>query len=193
VALQRGRLTVAAECFRNGYRIIAQSAMRTWEGFSLVELALVAERLNDWERSARLFGASAASWDRLGICETARSFATWGPRRTPTDAMRNDERYAAAFAAGSSLSPGQIFTEAMAVGATARADSSEAWPLTSRELEVLILIAKGHTNREIAEALFISKRTVDSHVNSILSRLGADSRRSAVALARERGLLTSSS
>jgi DNA-binding CsgD family transcriptional regulator len=52
-----------------------------------------------------------------------------------------------------------------------------------------MLIADGHTNREIADLLFISTRTVDSHVLSILAKLGVDSRRDAIKSARKRGLL----
>jgi DNA-binding CsgD family transcriptional regulator len=48
--------------------------------------------------------------------------------------------------------------------------------LTDREREIAILAAQGHSNREIADELAISKRTVDHHVESILSRLGLRSR-----------------
>jgi DNA-binding NarL/FixJ family response regulator len=61
--------------------------------------------------------------------------------------------------------------------------------LTGREIEVLRLIAKGATNREIAEHLVITEGTVKNHISSILSRLGLRDRTQAALYAREVGLL----
>ena len=46
--------------------------------------------------------------------------------------------------------------------------------LTSREAEVLTLIAKGHTNKEIGEKLFISHRTVDTHRTNLMKKIGVN-------------------
>jgi ATP/maltotriose-dependent transcriptional regulator MalT len=61
--------------------------------------------------------------------------------------------------------------------------------LTARELEVLRLIARGRSNREIATALVISERTVARHVQNIFAKLGVSSRASASVFAAERHLL----
>jgi DNA-binding NarL/FixJ family response regulator len=55
--------------------------------------------------------------------------------------------------------------------------------LTAREAEVLELLARGYTNRQIADALVISVKTVSVHVSSILRKLGARSRTEAAAIA----------
>lgn len=61
--------------------------------------------------------------------------------------------------------------------------------LSSRELEVLRLVAKGMANKQIASELAIGEPTVKSHVAHILEKLGAPDRTRAVTLAMERGLL----
>ena len=60
--------------------------------------------------------------------------------------------------------------------------------LTPRELEVLHLLAEGHSQLAIAERLFVSPRTVGKHIEHILAKLPARSRTEAVAIAYQRGL-----
>jgi len=61
--------------------------------------------------------------------------------------------------------------------------------LTERELEVLRLVARGMSNRSVAEALFLSENTVKNHVRNILDKLEAHSRMEAVVKASHVGLL----
>ncbi len=62
-------------------------------------------------------------------------------------------------------------------------------PLTSRELEVLHLIVQGVRNSEIAQRLFISIKTVETHLTSLYGKLGVQSRAEVIALAQRQGLL----
>lgn len=61
--------------------------------------------------------------------------------------------------------------------------------LTPREREVLDHLALGHTNRQIAEDLFISIKTAGVHVSHILGKLGVSTRGEAAAVARRLGLV----
>ena len=67
--------------------------------------------------------------------------------------------------------------------------SAEIGLLTDREREVLVLIARGRSNSEIAGDLFVSEATVKTHVGRVLSKLNLSSRAQAVALAYESGLV----
>jgi DNA-binding NarL/FixJ family response regulator len=64
--------------------------------------------------------------------------------------------------------------------------------LTGRELDVLELLMLGQSNRQIAEALFISPRTCGHHVSAVLAKLGVQSRTEAAARAVELGVKTRS-
>ena len=64
--------------------------------------------------------------------------------------------------------------------------------LTSREFEVLRLVAAGKTNRDIAADLVISDRTVARHLSNIFDKLGVSSRAAATSYAYEHGLIAPS-
>src|SRR5262249_45700377 len=71
-----------------------------------------------------------------------------------------------------------------------RMSAEPSTALTTREVEVLRLLARGRANKEIAAELVISERTVKFHVSSILGKLGAGNRTEAVRLAVQRGLVS---
>ncbi|HMH35556.1 MAG TPA: LuxR C-terminal-related transcriptional regulator, partial [Streptosporangiaceae bacterium] len=73
--------------------------------------------------------------------------------------------------------------------AEAHGDGAVLASLTSREREVLRLIAAGRSNREIASVLFIAPKTASVHVSNILGKLGAASRTEAAAIAHREGLI----
>jgi two-component system NarL family response regulator len=62
-------------------------------------------------------------------------------------------------------------------------------PLTGRELEVLALLARGKSNKEIGKNLYISETTVKSHLRSIFTKLNVLSRTAAITVASRRGLI----
>ncbi|HLZ61485.1 MAG TPA: response regulator transcription factor [Ktedonosporobacter sp.] len=64
-----------------------------------------------------------------------------------------------------------------------------AAPLTEREREILALLARGASNREISETLYIAGGTVKNHLSNILGKLGVRDRTQAALKARELGLL----
>jgi two-component system, NarL family, response regulator YdfI len=99
-----------------------------------------------------------------------------------------------AAARGEMLVPPEVMARILARAAQAVAPARAAparspLDLTEREREVLAGVARGERSKEIARRLGISERTVGSYLNNVFSKLGVDSRASAVAVAMERGLL----
>ena len=78
---------------------------------------------------------------------------------------------------------------AIAEAAPAETTASDAHGLTAREREVLALLVEGHTNKRIAEQLFISESTAGVHVGNILGKLGVSSRTEAATVAARLGLV----
>ncbi|MFI8308655.1 response regulator [Streptomyces sp. NPDC085927] len=105
------------------------------------------------------------------------------------DAPR-EELFAAVRAAAEGrtvLSPAVASRLVSAVRAPAAAPLSA--PPSAREREVLALVARGTSNREIARELFISEATVKTHLTHLYAKLGVKDRAAAVAVAYERGIL----
>jgi DNA-binding NarL/FixJ family response regulator len=71
----------------------------------------------------------------------------------------------------------------------ARLPAQKASPLTAREAEVLALVARGHSNQEIADVLVLSVRTVQRHIENAYARLGVHNRAGATLAAVELGLI----
>ncbi|MGW6580271.1 response regulator [Streptomyces globisporus] len=105
------------------------------------------------------------------------------------DAPR-EELFAAVRAAAdgrSVLSPA-VASRLMTRVRTPAADPAET-ALSAREREVLVLVARGTTNRQIAAELFISEATVKTHLTHVFAKLGAKDRAAAVAVGYDRGIL----
>jgi LuxR family maltose regulon positive regulatory protein len=81
------------------------------------------------------------------------------------------------------------FLAALLGAATSRASAGDDGLLSSRELDVLRLMAEGMSNKSIAERLFVSVGTVKRHSHNIYQKLGASRRTEALVKAREAGVL----
>jgi DNA-binding CsgD family transcriptional regulator len=96
-----------------------------------------------------------------------------------------EKNYHSAWLAGQAITLDQLGTELLAL---LEAPAPSKNPLSSREQEVLNLVAKGLSNKQIAKVLEIAPSTVNFHLTSLFNKLGVKSRARAVAVALERGL-----
>jgi DNA-binding CsgD family transcriptional regulator len=160
------------------------------------ELARAAAVLGQAEQSVRLFAAGEALREKLTFPLSPTEIAYAEPIMARLRAALDAETFAAAWAAGRALTQEEALAEALAIRTDTTAPEvavAGARPsphgLTTRELEVLRLLAAGHSNRELADVLYISTATAARHVANIYSKLGVDSRAKATAYALQHGLV----
>jgi DNA-binding NarL/FixJ family response regulator len=131
-----------------------------------------------------------------GINLTPTSQVSYDQVLTTTRHQLDDATFTAARQAGRVIQPDAILAEVNCetVGSARTGEGQRTVPpavrfgLTPREREVLLLVAQGRTNREIAAVLFVSHRTATTHVANILGKLGVASRTEATAWAVREGL-----
>lgn len=193
IALDRGDHALAIARFHESLSL-AQTRGNASNLTDCIEgLACVAAALSQTEQAIRLFGAADTLRVAFGMPLNPAERAQYEPVVQKLQDAAGAEAFAAAWAAGRSLSQQEGITAALAVGSTpAEAltpGQAAASTLTERELEVLRLLAEGHSNREIGEALFISTATAARHIANIFNKLGVDTRGKATSFARQHGLV----
>jgi non-specific serine/threonine protein kinase len=149
---------------------------------ALYAAAGLAVAAGDPERALRLCGAAAS--ERYAI--RAPLAPRWQAMAQtvvvePAQAALDSQRAAAAWSAGARLSMDEAVAYAIADPATAPAGATDRTavkvvPLTPREREVALLVARGLPNRQIGKQLVIAERTVEGHVERIRNKLGVHSR-----------------
>jgi non-specific serine/threonine protein kinase len=185
----RGDHEAAVECAREGLR--AKAALHDLMGLAhcLEGVAWHAARLRHFERVAVLQGAADALWRRAA--KEARFgipvlHALHGDAAARARDVLGAGGYHDAFTEGGGL-PLEVVVDLALDDESAAPDLPAQRPgpadgLTPRERQVAALVSEGLTNREIAARLVVSKRTIDSHVEHVLTKLGFTSRAQIAAL-----------
>ncbi len=160
---------------------LGASALGPLLGIPLQVMGRVAQE-HDSARALRLLGAASMHLQRTGTVAPPflqeRSHAT----RIRAEQLVGPDAASRLWCEGRRLSLAEAITEATA-------DDSRSSPegpgvLTPREAQVVALVARGRTNREVAAALHISRRTAESHLDHILSKLGLRNRTELAAWSR---------
>jgi DNA-binding CsgD family transcriptional regulator len=193
-ARDRGDDARAAELLTQGLTAYRDLGDQVGVGLCLIGLASVAGGVDQVTPAARLFGAAEAIHESIGHRPTPGE----DPRRervaVALRARLDEPEVATAWAEGRGLSLDQATSEALALAATvatvvaAERRRPAAFGLTPKEREVLCLLAEGLSNPEIADRLFVGRRTITTHVEHIFAKLDVRTRTEAAIHARRHGL-----
>ena len=186
--LELDDLEGARTALEQGVPAIVQMGDRFAMTIGLSSLAALAAKSGKPELALKLAGTAAAHEERNQVRCPA-------PLRRSLEEWLEPARSAVGSAAGKVFEQGRLLTpeDALALAldgasTTPRADGRLP-ALTRRESEVAVLVARGLTNREIADELFLSVRTVEVHVDRTLSKLGFRSRTKLAAWVHEGDML----
>jgi DNA-binding CsgD family transcriptional regulator len=152
---------------------------------------VAAQRQLAW--AAQLWGAADTLRDAIGVPIPPVELADYERTLSAARVHLGERAFAAAWAQGRTMTPGQALAaqgQKPAPPPSTTVTPSPTYPagLTTREVEVLRLLAGGLTDLHIAEKLVLSPRTVHAHISSIYSKLGLTSRSAATRYAIEHHL-----
>jgi predicted ATPase/DNA-binding CsgD family transcriptional regulator len=202
LACEQGDLPRSIELQRESLNLELESGYNEMVAVNLANVAMLALAVGRPERAARLFGAAVEQREAIGNPFKLPEREVYQRATNAAREMLGDD-FVAAWDAGRAFSPAEAVADAFAaldeveslviIGnpATLRAssDPGAVAGLTSRELEVLRLLVAGGSNREIADALFVSPRTVQAHLANLFGKLEVHTRAAAVARAYELDLV----
>jgi non-specific serine/threonine protein kinase len=164
----------------------------------LLSIAELAMQRGAFRESARLVGAGMGICDRIGIVISAKDLADVEtvlaqvrPQLGP-DTLRQEEAIGKALPLPEAIALAiDVTSQRSGAAAVGAAGPGSDHDLTPRELEVLALLAEGKSNPAIAGALFISQRTVTTHLSRLYAKLDVSTRSEAIALAVRLGIVPS--
>jgi predicted ATPase/DNA-binding SARP family transcriptional activator/DNA-binding CsgD family transcriptional regulator len=191
-ALGRGDHGRTRERLKEGLELARRMGHRHAAAFHLHLAAILAGVQADPARSVRLWGAAEALYEAIGTTLSPMQLHVYGPYIEAARAQLDEATWQAAWAQGRAMTPEEALEhalgeqEATAAPEEPASTAGAADALTQREREVVMLVARGLTNRQVSSELSISERTVHGHVRKILKKLELRSRAQLAAWVAER-------
>ena len=191
-ALRAGNIRRASDALDRALALAVDTGDPSATIDALIGNAWLAYLGGRYNAAARLLGAAANRLETTGIGLHRRFAAVCDEVSRETRRVLGETAWERAWDDGRLLSDAEAValarTATRDAGARPAAGSEPAQQLSAREMDVLRLLVEGLTDREIADRLFVSRRTVSKHVSAILAELDVTNRRAAASEARRRGL-----
>ena len=192
-ARMQGDQVLAARLFAESITVAGEIGSERLLLGAVAGLAGVAMALGQPERAARLLGAVETEGETRGVGRIGHAAHTKRIVKE-VEASLPEPVFVATWEAGGQLLFADALADAFALTSSVNlrpspGERDDNTGLTARELDVLRLLVEGHSDRQIAEALFIGTRTVQTHVANLFAKLGVNARAEAAAVAVRRGLV----
>ncbi|MGI8587012.1 MAG: LuxR C-terminal-related transcriptional regulator [Chloroflexia bacterium] len=188
ISAASGEHAAAASDFVESMALFRALGDRQGIASGLAALGGAATGLGHTQEAAVLLGAAAAMLESIGARLDPVNSAAYEQNIAAVRAHLAPSDWDKSWAAGHALTLEGALNLAAAIAHPQTTQNSAAPGLTPRETEVLRLLASGHTDSQIAAALFLSPRTVQTHVRSIYSKLAITTRSAATRYAIEHNL-----
>ncbi len=184
----------ARSAFEDALRLSRRVGQKRPAADAVLGLARLAADTGEWHRAATLHGAAQALVDQTGVVWDPAGAELRHESLEQIAAALGDEQLKQAYAQGTALTFDHAIDVALgASGPPAAArlfgEPGDGPPLSARERELVVLVAQGWTDAQIASELFISIRTVRSHLDRIRDKTGCRRRADLTRLAIQAGLI----
>jgi predicted ATPase/DNA-binding SARP family transcriptional activator/DNA-binding CsgD family transcriptional regulator len=193
----------AARFLEEGFALIREVGDWEFVAYALDSFAVIAGAKGQGERAARLWGAAEALRKTIGAAIHPTDRPDYDRSVAAVRSQLDEASWEAAFAQGMAMSAEEAAEYALSEEVAPDPERLPAGrntdeplttdPLTAREREVAAMVARGMSNRQIAQELYLSERTIEVHVSKILRKLELTSRTEIAAWATEQRLIAPNS
>jgi ATP/maltotriose-dependent transcriptional regulator MalT len=191
IETQRGEMPAARTYYQQSLALNQQVGEKWMTPFNLEGLAGVVATQGALRWAAQLWGAAEALREAIDVPRLPVDRRGYEQAVATVRAQLGEEAFAIAWQEGRTMSPEQALAASGELSSSPTTASPPTYPngLTTREVEVLRVVAQGLTNEQVAQRLGISPRTVDTHLTSTYSKIGVSSRVAATRYAIEHHLV----